>query len=185
MNLTLLQNEQSNIVATFDIFLSYHWCYHTEIINLHRILTKQGFKVWLDLVEIKIGDHLEERVKNAIRLSTVFIGFYCDSYVQCKNCELELSYAIMEQKNIFILSLNSTGKHEEKLNAAKHGNLHVHKPEAIVSSFKPTNTTNSPSSYKFSQYVSTKTKINIDITASDISKFLESHIKRESVSRLF
>lgn len=103
---------------SFDVFLSYHWKYHNEIINLHRILTHQGYKVWLDLVEIRFGDHLEERVQNAIRNSASFICFLSEDYIRTKNCELEFYCACNESKKVYIILMEPLYK--LNLNLAHH-----------------------------------------------------------------
>jgi len=174
--ISIFESEQN---VPYDIFLSYHWCYHNEIINLHRILTKQGFKVWLDLVEVTFGEYVHGRVSDAIRSSTVFVGFFCDDYGKCKNCELELRYALMEDKQIFIICLDAVAK-ETFENTPKHMNINLFTPEIIVNSIKPTNTSTSPNSFKFAQHMLHKTKINVDSTALAISKFLDSYAKKQS-----
>ena len=166
--------------ASYDIFLSYHWCYHNEIINLHRILTKQGFSVWLDLVEIEFGEYVHGRVRDAIKNATVFVGFYCDDYGKCKNCELELRYALMENKQVFIICLDSDAK-ETLQNTAKHMNIHLFTPDVIVNSFKPTNTSTTPNSFKFAQHMLQKIKINVDTTALAITKFLDLYVQKKTV----
>jgi hypothetical protein len=103
----------------------------------------------------------------------VFVGFFCEDYGKCKNCELELRYALMEDKQIFIICLDAIAK-ETFENTPKHMNLNLFTPEIIVNSIKPTNTSTSPNSFKFAQHMLYKTKINVDSTASAISKFLDS-----------
>ena len=100
----------------YDVFLSYHWTFHNEIINLHRILTNQGYKVWLDLVEIRFGDHLEERVENAIKLSGTFVCFLSEDYINSKNCELELRFAFEKKKKMYVIFLESTNEMSFNLN---------------------------------------------------------------------
>ena len=111
----------------FDLFLSYDWQYHNEIINIHRILSKKGFRVWLDLVEIKFGDHIEERIQNAIRNSNAFICFISDDYIRSKNCEMEFYYACNENKKIYMILMEPLYKlntnHMEKSFFLNHKNL--------------------------------------------------------------
>ena len=169
---------------SYDIFLSYHWCYHNEVINLHRILTKQGYRVWLDLVEIKFGEYVQGRVEEGVSKSEIFIGFYCDNYGQCQNCELELKYALMENKTIIILCLDPF-KPKQTWTNAKSMKIHMISPDVIVNNFKPTNTTSNASNFKFAQHMVQKTKINIEATATILSKFVDSFIQKKQVKFCF
>ena len=96
-----LGNNNDNIRA-YDIFLSYHWKDQVEVIKLHRELVKY-YHVWLDLVEIRVGDDLNERIDNAIQNSKLFICCMNNDYLNAHNCRYELVKAQSEKKDIYIL----------------------------------------------------------------------------------
>lgn len=92
----------NNKHKTFDIFLSYHVKDQVEVIKLHRELSKY-YNVWLDLVEIKIGDDLNERISQSIQNSNLFICCLNNEYLDSPNCRYELMKAQKEDKSIYIL----------------------------------------------------------------------------------
>ena len=96
-------NNNINKQKSYDIFLSYHWKDQVEVIKLHRELVKYFNNVWLDLVEIKVGDDLNESINNAIQNSNLFICCLNNEYLNSFNCKYELIKAKREDKPIFIL----------------------------------------------------------------------------------
>jgi hypothetical protein len=97
-----------------DIFLSYNWKDQVEVIKLHRELEKY-YHVWLDLVEIKAGDDLNERIDSAIKDSNVFICCLNNEYLNTHNCRYELMKAQNEKKTIFILPFEKLNINESLL----------------------------------------------------------------------
>jgi hypothetical protein len=100
-------NNNNNKLKSYDIFLSYHWRDQVEVIKLHRELVKY-FNVWLDLVEIKIGDDLNECINNAIQNSNLFICCLNSEYLNTFNCKYELIKAQREDKKIYILPFEAS-----------------------------------------------------------------------------
>jgi hypothetical protein len=47
-------------VKLYNFYLSYHWKNLTEAIKLHKLLITNGYKAYLDLVEMKFGDNIDE-----------------------------------------------------------------------------------------------------------------------------
>jgi hypothetical protein len=101
------QTNNNNKLKSYDIFLSYHWKDQVEVIKLHRELVKY-FNVWLDLVEIKLGDDLNECIDNAIQNSNLFICCLNSEYLNAFNCKYELIKAQREDKPIYILPFEAS-----------------------------------------------------------------------------
>lgn len=188
----------NNDLNLYDVFLSYHWTFHNEIINLHRILTNQGYKVWLDLVEIRFGDHLEERVENAIKLSGTFVCFLSEDYINSKNCELELRFAFEKKKKMYVIFLESTNEMSFNLNKflaslnEKDIFNNIYMPKFIINnsntkSNTPSNLNNDDGAdhFRYDGNFKVKNKINIEFTASEVSKFLDSNLIKENVTLNF
>ena len=188
--LTTMNNETPKY---YDIFLSYHWNYHNEAINLHRVLTNQGIKVWLDLVEIKFGDLIESRIEQAVRSSYAFVCCYNNDYIKSKNCELELRSALAANCKIFVLCLDSSFSNNN-CSKKRFANKNVdnfyenilNRPcylekininDSSENLFIDHILQNIIDNNNFQEFYKNK-KINIETTAIKISQFLDSNTKK-------
>jgi len=104
-----------------DIFISYHWENLIDAIKLHNSLVAMGYRVWLDLVELRFGDIMRSKMEDAIRNSALFICIFGESYAASSNCEREITLAIRERKTIYTMLLHKNViKSSLYVNAAKN-----------------------------------------------------------------
>jgi hypothetical protein len=82
------------------IFLSYAWGEKVEnkrpnqelIISVRDRLVVEGFKVWMDIFKLGMGN-LYENLQNAINSSAFVLCFINDAYIESENCRMEFFYA--------------------------------------------------------------------------------------------
>ena len=87
MSYTLSAIESSQ----FDIFFSYSHAKKAFVVHLYEVLTKLGFRIWLD--QNNLGHDMTASMKKGIENSTVTMCFADQNYQQSKNCQAELQHA--------------------------------------------------------------------------------------------
>lgn len=102
MNNTNSKTTTTTQQKKYDIFLSYHLKNQIEVIKLHCGLVKY-FRVWLDIVELKFGDNLNDEIETAIKNSSIFVCCLNNDYLTTDNCKYELIKAKNENKTIYVL----------------------------------------------------------------------------------
>jgi hypothetical protein len=82
------------------VFLSYAWGEKVDnkrpnqelMKSVRDRLVKEGFKVWMDIFKLGMGN-LYENLQNAINSSAIVLCFINDAYINSENCRMEFFYA--------------------------------------------------------------------------------------------
>ena len=124
----------------FDLFISYKrdngGDHGQELaVKLHKKLTEDGFKVWLDNEEIGYSSNFERRIEEAIVHSKKFICILGPKWVESPNCRYEVKSAIALEKRIIpVFYQEFRGLLEEKKNEGELTDLEwngIAKPQQV------------------------------------------------------
>ncbi|WPR70423.1 TIR domain-containing protein [Flavobacterium sp. NG2] len=95
---TINQNEDSD--KEFDFFISHASEYKDEIVqDLADALKDNGFEVWYDKFELKIGDSLRKKIDNGLLKSRFGIVIISPSFVKKNWTEYELNGMVAREMN--------------------------------------------------------------------------------------
>lgn len=98
------------MIPEYDAFISYSRRNSVFVKRLVSDLQNHHVKVWLDTLEIKVGDQFRQCIENGIERSRFFCFIISNASLQsyfARRVELEAAFAMMarEQRNRFILPL--------------------------------------------------------------------------------
>jgi len=101
-----LQDKQTMTKGTidskkYDIMISYNWGVQKRILVMKEMLEKKGFKIWLDLDQMK-GSTIEA-MASAVENSSVIFICMSQNYKNSANCRAEAEYAFRLKKPIIPL----------------------------------------------------------------------------------
>ena len=88
------ENETAEIAENekWDIMVSYNWKTGKECANdLYKVLTKNGYKVWID--EQNMGGDLGREMAKGVANSKIVLLLISEEYEKSHNCEREYTHA--------------------------------------------------------------------------------------------
>ncbi len=95
-----------------EIFLSYgHDNYSDIILDIQKLLEKEGFSVWIDKNRLQPSSDWEEKIEEAIKKHEKFIFCITPHSVRRPDgyCLNEISYAVMLKKEIIPIMIDDSG----------------------------------------------------------------------------
>lgn len=168
----------------YNIFLSYQWNIQNEVLLLYTFLTSKGYKVWMDMSNIKIGRELTKELVHGILDSELFIACINKDYVKSDACSSEIHYANGVKKPILPLMFEKLKAVELKdvgFITLKLVYLELFKDESV------TKTWSGPMSVALIDSI--KNALNIERTKQSIytaiDKFTESLSEEKKVANLY
>ena len=74
----------------FDLFISYQWDIKNEVSQIFDILSNNGFKVWMDDVNLRHDENLIPQLQANIKNCDIFLCCITKKYDESNNCFREI-----------------------------------------------------------------------------------------------
>ena len=109
-----------------NIFISYS---HADKDIVHKIADKlkANFTVWIDKVNLKVGDNQDEKIADGIRHTSLFICFISEKYCESRPCRDEFALANKLGKKILPVMLKREAKNGIELKLARLNTFYAFK----------------------------------------------------------
>jgi hypothetical protein len=103
--------DDKTVRRSAEVFISYQWDKQRDIIELHKLLTKAGLSVWLDIYEMGGGDSLYDKIDKGLRNCMLVVSCVTTKYGLSANCRKEIALADALQKPIIPVLLERDMKY--------------------------------------------------------------------------